>query len=114
MPQEQDIGGICLKTIASIRQADDSETTKVEGGFDCSPGSHVVRVRAFRHDKSPAENRWCGSVETDCLAVVPTADIKFAKKTAAFCSVATSTYSMKYTPMEIFDAARAKTKIVAL
>ena len=99
MATDQNIGDICLKTIASTWQVDDSAIKWVGGGFDWSPGSHLVRVRAVRNEK---EERWRVSVETDFLASVPIEDIKFIELTAALSGVMTSTYSMQYPPVEIW------------
>src|ERR1700688_686477 len=99
MATDQNIGEICLKTIASTWQVDDSAIKWVDGGFDWSPGSHLVRVRAVRNEK---EERWRVSVETDFLASVPIEDIKFIELTAALSGVMTSTYSMQYPPAEIW------------
>jgi hypothetical protein len=40
MATDQNIGEMCLKTIASTWQVDDSAIKWVDGGFDWSPGKH--------------------------------------------------------------------------
>jgi hypothetical protein len=69
---------------------------------DWSPGSHLVRVRAIRNDKSAAEDRWRVSVETDFLTSVPIEDMKFIGLTAELSGVMTSTYSIQYPPADIW------------
>ena len=73
------IGQICLQEIASIWQVDDSAVKWVDGGFDWSPGSHLVRVRAFHNQKAATEERWRVSVEMAFLASVPIEDMKFVQ-----------------------------------
>jgi hypothetical protein len=72
-----------LQTIASIWQVDDSAIKWVDDGFDWSPGSHLVRVRALPNGKSVAEDRWRVSVQTDFLASVPIEDKKFVELIAS-------------------------------
>lgn len=101
MAADHNIGSICLQTIASTWQVDDSAINWVENGFDWHPGSHLIRVRAHKHHE---KERWRISVETDLLTSVPIEDVKFARRIAAFCSTATSTYSMPYPPVEIWKS----------
>jgi hypothetical protein len=102
MAKEQSIGEISLQTIASIWQVDDSATKWVDGGFDWTPGSHLVRVRALPNENPATEDRWRISVETDFLQSVPIEDMKFIELTASRSGVLASTYSMQYPPVEIW------------
>jgi hypothetical protein len=102
MATDQNIGKTCLQTIASIWQVDDSAIKWVDDGFDWSPGSHLVRVRALPNDKSATEDRWRVSVQTDFLALVPIEDTKFVELIASQSGLLTSTYSMQYRPAEIW------------
>ena len=101
MATDQNIG-ICLQTIASIWQVDDSAIKWVDHGFDWSPGSHLVRVRASPNEKSGAEDRWRVSVETDLLVSVPIQDMKIVELIAAQSDFA-STFSIVYPPAEILN-----------
>jgi hypothetical protein len=51
-------------------------------GFDWTPGSHVVRVRAAPNERAATDDRWRVSVTTDFLASVPIEDMKFVEVTA--------------------------------
>ena len=93
----QNIGKSCLEAIASIWEVDNSAVKWVDRGFDCTPGSHLVRVRAVPNEGS-SEGRWRVSVTTDFLISVRIEDLKFIEGTAAFAGVMTSTYSIQYPP----------------
>ena len=101
---DQNVGKTCLQTIASIWQVDDSAIKWVDSGFDWTPGSHVVRVRAVPNERAATDDRWRISVSTDFLASVPIEDMKFVEVTAALSGVMTSTYSMQYPPAEIWQS----------
>jgi hypothetical protein len=97
MTTDQNIGEICLQEIALIWQVDAAAVKWVDGGFDWTPGSHLVRVRARSNEQAASEERWRVSVETDYLASIPVEDMKFIERVAV-SSLATSTYSMQYPP----------------
>lgn len=103
----QNIGQACLQTIASIWQAGKSSIKWLSSGFDWTPGSHLVRVRA-----SPDESggRWRISVETSVLKAVPLNAKKFIAGVAAQSAILTSTYSTQYPPIwdEELPAFRAR------
>jgi hypothetical protein len=94
----QSIGDACLHTIASTWQVDKAAVKWVNGGFDWTPGSHLVEVRA---EKSATEDRWKVSVTTKFLDSVPIKDRKFIEGVAALSAVMTSTYAMQYPSAEI-------------
>jgi type III secretion system-like peptide-binding chaperone len=96
--KKQSIGDACLQIIASTWQVDKAAVKWVDGGFDWTPGSHLVEVRA---EKSPTEDRWKISITTKFLDSVPIKDRKFIEAVAAFSAVLTSTYAMQYPSAEI-------------
>jgi hypothetical protein len=101
---EQNIGKTSLQTIASIWQVDDSAIKWVDDGFDWTPGSHVVRVRAVPNESAATNDRWRVSVTTDFLSSVPIEDMKFVEATAALSGIMTSTYSIQYPPAGIWKS----------
>jgi hypothetical protein len=103
MSEDQSIGSICLQTIASTWQVDDGATEWVDNGFDWTPGSHLVKVRAFPNEIEPKE-RWRITVRTDFLTSVSVEDPKFVGMAAVNSRFLTSTYSMDYPPAEIWKA----------
>jgi hypothetical protein len=92
----QNIGQACLQTIASIWQVDDSSIKWFSNGFDWTPGSHLVGVRASTDESS---GRWRISVETNVLKAVSLNAKKFITGVAAQSGVLTSTYSIQYPPL---------------
>jgi hypothetical protein len=102
MATDQNLGDLCLKAIASTWLVDDAAMKTVDGGFDWSPGSHLVRVRAQKH---PSEDRWRVSVETNFLTSVPIEDTKFIELTAMTSVVGTSPYAMQYPPAALWKRA---------
>lgn len=102
--KDPDIGEVCLLAIASTWGMDEdwSAAKWVDNGFDWSPGSHLVRVRAFPNGKSGTNERWRVSVETNVLAGVPIEDTKFIETVAS--DDFASTYSTRYPPAEIWKA----------
>ena len=92
------IGDACLHTIASTWQVDKAAVKWVNGGFDWTPGSHLVEVRA---EKSPTEDRWKVSITTKFLDSVAIKDRKFIEGVAALSAAMTSTYAMQYPSAEI-------------
>ena len=58
------LGAQVLDQIADTLLAD-SAVRWVEGGFDWTPGSHLVRVRAFPSSAPTSQGRWRITFETD-------------------------------------------------
>jgi len=90
-----------LKTIASIWQVDESQSTWLDSGFDWVPGSHLVRVRASQKGEGHDDDCWRISVQTNFLKSVPLSDDQVLQRMASTLSHLTSTYCWEYPPAHV-------------
>ena len=89
-------GSELLQEIASIWQIDRADTHWRQSGFDWSPGSHLVRVRAVPSDDPESRDRWRLSVETELLSWSSADDAAIMNRLATMAPLMTSAYSLVY------------------
>lgn len=97
--QPNQIAEQALQEIATVWQIDHADAVWSENGFDWTPGSHLVRIRASVPD-SYAPTRVRLSVETNLLSGVAVGDPKFIDMVSAAAPLITSTYSLVYPPVD--------------
>ena len=89
-----------LQEVASIWKPHQASTRWCEDGFDWSPGSHLVQVRAVppRANNPGQPERWGLVARTDVLNALPIDDPTFADRMAGGAPLITSMYAMVYPP----------------
>lgn len=94
------VGEHALNAIAETWYAT-AEVRWVEHGFDWTPGSHLIRVRAFQSPLESSQGRWRITVETHVLRDVGSGDTRFIRLLGAMTPFLCSTYAPVYIPENV-------------